>query len=82
MNNQVEVIVARSLVSWQQGNGINYLNYDSPRPGWAKVFDENGHYVKTVYTYGTGRFNQITRSCDYDNSDTLLRCSSAEYENS
>ncbi|MDM7995880.1 MAG: RHS repeat-associated core domain-containing protein [Acidobacteriota bacterium] len=81
MNGSTEVVVASSLVSWLQGNQPNNLNYDSPRPGWAKVFDENGDYVKTAYTYGTNKFNQITRSCDYDDSETLLRCSNAEYEN-
>lgn len=81
MNGSTEVVVASSLVSWLQGNQPNNLNYDSPRPAWAKVFDENGDYVKTAYTYGTNKFNQITRSCDYDNSESLLRCSNAEYEN-
>ncbi|HMO79999.1 MAG TPA: RHS repeat-associated core domain-containing protein [Pyrinomonadaceae bacterium] len=82
MDGSTPVVVGSSQVSWDQGNGTNNINYDSPRPAWAKVFDENGHYVKTVYTYGTNKFNQITKSCDYDNSDTLLRCSTAEYENS
>lgn len=75
LNGSTPVVVASSLVSWQQGN------YDSPRPSWAKVFDENGKKVKTAYTYTTNKFNQITRSCDYDDSDTLLRCSTADYEN-
>jgi len=75
MDGSNELTVASSLVSWQQGN------YDSPRPSWAKVFDENQKKVKTAYTYGTNKFNQITKSCDYDDADALLRCSTATYEN-
>lgn len=68
-------MVGKSNVAWGSGN------YNSPRPTDVEVFDENGSKVKTQYTYGTGKFNQITRSCDYDNSNTLLQCSNAEYEN-
>lgn len=71
--------VAKSNVTWQAGN------YDSPRPTLAEVWDENGHKVSTQYTYDTssnGRYNQILKSCDYDNAGTKLRCAVAEYENS
>ena len=81
MNGSTPVTVASSLVSWQLGNQTGNRNYDSPRPGWAKTIDENGDEVRTEYTYGTNKFNQITRSCDYDDGNVLLRCSNAEYEN-
>lgn len=71
-------LVGKSNVTWSAGNAANY---DSPRPTEAEVFDENGHKLKTVYTYGTGKFNQITKSCDYDNSNSLLKCANAAYEN-
>ncbi len=82
LNGSTEVLIGSSLVSWDQEDGTGTINYGAPRPAWAKVFDENGHYVKTEYTYGTNKFNQITKSCDYDNSNVLLRCNVAEYENS
>ncbi len=79
VDGSTQTMVGSSLVSWTEGNSSNY---DAARPQWAEVIDENGHKVKTFYTYGTGKFNQITRSCDYDDSlTTLLRCSTAEYEN-
>ncbi len=81
VNGSTQTIVASSNVAWQQGNQPGTYNYDSPRPEIADVVDENGHKVRTVYSYGTGKFNQITQSCDYDNLLTLLRCSTAEYEN-
>lgn len=37
LNGSTPTIISSSLVSWQQGN------YDSPRPSWAEVTDENGH---------------------------------------
>ncbi len=76
MDGSSEVLISRSNVSWQQGS------YDSPRPAWAQVFDEDGSKVKTVYDYTGGLFNQITKSCDYDNADNKLKCATAEYENS
>jgi RHS repeat-associated protein len=76
MNGSTPTTVSSSLVSWQQGE------YESPRPNWGEITDENGKKVKTVYTYGNAKYNQITRSCDYDNSNTLLRCAIAQYENS
>jgi YD repeat-containing protein len=80
VSGSTQTVVAASNVSWQQGQ------YDTARPSWVEATDENGHKVKTVYTYGSGKFNQITRSCDYDNSQitaliTPLRCSTADYEN-
>lgn len=71
-------LIAKSDVTWSAGNAANY---DTARPTKAEVFDENGHKMKTEYTYGTGKFNQITKSCDYDNSDALVRCAIATYEN-
>lgn len=75
-NGSTPTIVSSSNVSWQQGN------YDSPRPSSAEVTDENGHKLKTVYEYSTNKFNQITKSCDYDNANNKLRCAVAQYENS
>jgi RHS repeat-associated protein len=76
MNGTTPTIVSSSSVSWQQGD------YQSPRPSWAEITDENGNKVKTVYDYTNGLFNQVTRSCDYDNAGTKLRCATATYENS
>lgn len=76
LNGSTPVVVASSLVSWQQGE------YESPRPSWGEITDENGKKVKTVYTYGNTKYNQVTRSCDYDNGNTLLKCAVAQYENS
>ncbi|MBA2335897.1 MAG: RHS repeat protein, partial [Blastocatellia bacterium] len=67
--------VAQSNVTWAAGQ------YDSPRPAIAEIWDENNNKVSTQYEYGSGKFNQITRSCDYDNANVLLRCATAEYEN-
>ena len=75
MDGSTPVTAAASNVSWQQGQ------YDTARPSWVEATDENGHKVRTTYTYGTGKFNQITQSCDTDNSSATLRCSTAEYEN-
>ncbi|HEY0111002.1 MAG TPA: RHS repeat-associated core domain-containing protein [Fibrella sp.] len=75
MNNSTPIVVASSMVSWQQGE------YSSPRPSWTEVTDENGHKVKTVNDYTGGRFNQVTRACDYDNGNNKLRCNINEYEN-
>jgi RHS repeat-associated protein len=68
--------VSSSRVGWQQGD------YDSPRPFAAEIYDENSKKVRTEYSYANGLFNQITRSCDYDNAGTLLKCANAVYENS
>jgi RHS repeat-associated protein len=71
--------VAKSNVTWQSGH------LAVPRPTLAEVWDENDHKVSTQYTYDTttsGRFNQILKSCDYDNAGVKLRCAVAEYENS
>jgi YD repeat-containing protein len=68
--------VSSSNVSWQQGD------YDSPRPSWARITDENGKNVKTEYSYANGLFNQITRSCDYNDANVKLKCANAVYENS
>ncbi len=75
-NNAVPATISSSLVSWQQGD------YHSPRPGWAKIFDENGKTVKTEYDYTGGLFNQVTRSCDFDDGNVKLRCATSTYENS
>lgn len=75
LNGSTPTIVSSSLVSWQQGN------YDSPRPSWAEVKDENTHKVKSVYEYSTNKYNQITKSCDYDNGNNKLRCAVTQYEN-
>lgn len=76
VNGTTETIIAKSTVFWEPGD------YLSPRPASVEAIDEKGHKIKTAYTYGTGLFNQITRSCDYDNGNNLLRCSNATYENS
>lgn len=76
MNGTVPKTVSSSFADWQLGD------YESPRPNWTEVFDENGHKVRTVYDYSNGLFNQVARSCEYDNSNTKLRCSSTTYENS
>lgn len=73
-------VVASSLVAWEQGLPSE-TTYDAPRPNWVEVTDENGHKVKTDYSYAGGKFNQVTGSCDYDNASTLLRCATAAYEN-
>lgn len=78
VSGSTQTLVAKSLVSWTQGNANNY---DSPRPQWVKAIDENGHSVTTEYTYGTGKLNQITQSCDKDNAGATLRCSEATYIN-
>lgn len=78
VSGQTQTVVASSRVSWLEGNASNY---HAARPAWAEAIDENGHKVRTEYTYGTGKFNQITRSCDKDNAGATLRCSNAEYEN-
>lgn len=81
MNGSTPTVVSHSLVSWQQGD------YQSPRPSWTEVFDENDHKVKTVFEYTggrfneVGRFNQVLRSCDYDNGGTKLRCTVNQFEN-
>jgi hypothetical protein len=74
--NSVPTIISSSLVNWEQGD------YHSPRPDWAKITDENGKKVKTDYEYTGGNFNQVTRSCDYDDSNVKLRCANTTYENS
>lgn len=76
MNGTTPTVVSSSLVSWQQGD------YLTARPSWAQITDENGKKVKTEYDYTNGNFNQITRSCDYDDGGAKLRCSNATYENS
>ncbi len=82
VSGSTQTLVGKSRVSWQQGNQTNNLNYDAPQPAWARIWDEKGDEIRTEYTYGTNKFNQITRSCDYDDANTLLRCATAEYENS
>lgn len=76
MNGSTPTVISSSLVAWQQGN------YDSPRPYWAKVWDEKGDEIRTEYTYATNKFNQITKSCDFDDANVKIRCATAEYENS
>jgi len=76
MNGTTEITVSSSLISWQQGD------YQTARPAWIQKTDELGKNVKTVYDYGTAPFNQILRSCDYDDAGGKLRCSNAVYENS
>ncbi len=70
-------LASHSVVTWAQGE------YESPRPSRTEVFDdENNQKVTTEYDYTGGRFNQVTRSCDYDNAGVKMRCSVAQYENS
>ena len=75
VKNSTPVVVSSSLVSWQPGE------YDSPRPSWSEVTDENGHKIKTVNDYTGGKFNQLARACDYDNGNNKLRCAFNDYEN-
>lgn len=75
MNGTTPITVSSSMVSWQQGD------YFSPRLNWVEISDENGKKVKTVYDYTGGLFNQVTRTCDYDDGGAKLRCSNAVYEN-
>lgn len=49
-------LVGRSNVTWTAGE------YDSPRPSYAEIWDENNQKVSTQYDHTGGRFNQITRS--------------------
>lgn len=72
--------IARSTVQWSMGSPAS--NYNSPRPQRAEIFDENGHKLSTDYFYETDKFNQVTRSCDYDNNGDLLKCSTAQFDNS
>lgn len=76
MNGSTPTVISSSLVAWQEGN------YESPRPYWAKVWDEKGDQIRTEYEYSTNKFNQITKSCDFDDANVKLRCATAEYENS
>jgi RHS repeat-associated protein len=78
MEGSTKIILGTSKVSWLEGNQWNYRSH---RPGWMEVKDENGHKIKSTYEYGTGRLNQVTRTCDYDNAEVLLKCSSKQYEN-
>ena len=75
MNGSTPTVVGRSHVGWEQGH------YRSPRPFDSHIYDERGHKVSTLYNYTGGLFNQVTRSCDYDNNNTLLRCAVAQYDN-
>lgn len=74
------VTIASSLVAWEQALP-GEISYGTPRPNWVEATDENGHKVKTDYSYGSGKFNQVTSACDYDNAQALLRCSTSTYEN-
>ncbi len=74
--NATQTVVGSSLVSWQQGD------YGVPRPSWTETRDENNHKTRTEFDYTGGRFNQVTRSCDYDDGGVKLRCTSTQYENS
>jgi RHS repeat-associated protein len=80
LNGQTEVRVGKSRVNWQLSDSP--YDYSSPRPSWAEVFDENNKKVRTVYSYTSGLFNQVTKSCDYDDANVKLKCANSAYENS
>lgn len=69
------MIISSSLVSWLPGH------YETPRPNWTEIFDENNHKIRTEFDYTGGLFNQVARSCDYDNGGARLRCTVNQYEN-
>ncbi|MBA2749896.1 MAG: RHS repeat-associated core domain-containing protein [Tatlockia sp.] len=68
-------LVGKSTVDWLQGD------YQSPRPNWTEIFDENNHKIRTEFDYTGSLFNQVARSCDYDNGGARLRCTVNEYQN-
>lgn len=75
-------LISKSNVSWLQGN---IHDYDAPRPGntiVTEVINGNEQKITTTYDYTGGKFNQVIRSCDYDNGGVKMRCSVNQYNNS
>lgn len=68
-------LVGKSNVTWEKGD------YSAARPVQTEVFDENNLKVTTTYDYTNGRFNQVLKSCNYDNGGVKLQCSVAQYQN-
>jgi len=74
--NNVLQMVGKSVVTWAQGE------YHTPRPTQTDTYDELNLKLTTTYDYTGGHFNQQTKSCEYDNAGTKLRCTVSQYENS